>query len=53
VCTRFRSYGLPLPPAPAAYAARVLALPAMQDWDREARAEGDFLADDEPYRQAR
>jgi glutathione S-transferase len=52
VCTRFRTYGLALPDAPAAYARRVLGLPAMQQWDRDARAEKDFLAFDEPYRQA-
>jgi glutathione S-transferase len=52
VCTRFRTYGLALPDAPAAYAQRVLGLPAMQQWDRDARAEKDFLAFDEPYRQA-
>jgi len=52
VCTRFRTYGLRLPETPARYAERVLALPSMQAWDREARAEGDFLPFDEPYRQA-
>jgi glutathione S-transferase len=52
VCTRFRTYGLPLPRAQAAYVARVLDLPAMQEWDLSARAEGDFLPVDEPYRQA-
>ena len=50
VCTRFRTYGVSLPPGPAAYAKRVLELPAMREWDAEARAEGDFLAEDEPYR---
>jgi glutathione S-transferase len=53
VCTRFRTYGLALPPEAAAYAKRVLELPAMQEWEAEARAEGDFLAEDEPYRKAR
>jgi len=53
VCTRFRTYGVALPEPAAAYVARVLALPAMQDWEREARAEGDFLDFDEPYRQSR
>ncbi len=52
VCTRFRTYGQRLPEAPAAYARRVLELPAMQQWDRDARAERDFLPFDEPYRQA-
>jgi len=53
VCSRVRTYGVPLPEAAAAYAQRVLELPAMQQWDREARAEGDFLPFDEPYRVAR
>jgi glutathione S-transferase len=52
VCTRFRTYGLQLPQAPAAYARRVLELPAMRQWDRDACAEKDFLPFDEPYRQA-
>ncbi len=52
VCTRFRTYGLRLPEAPAAYARRVLELPAMQQWNRDACAERDFLPFDEPHRQA-
>jgi len=52
VCTRFRTYGLLLPEAPAAYSRRVLELPAMRQWDRDACAEKDFLPFDEPYRQA-
>ena len=51
VCSRFRTYGVALAEPAAAYAARVLALPAMLQWDREARAEKDFLSFDEPYRQ--
>jgi glutathione S-transferase len=53
VCTRFRTYGVALPPDAAAYARRALEMPAMQSWEAEARAEGDFLAEDEPYRKAR
>ena len=53
VCSRVRTYGVPLIEAAAAYAQQVLELPAMQQWDREARAEGDFLPFDEPYRVAR
>jgi len=53
VCSRVRTYSVPLSAAAAAYAQRVLELPAMQQWDREARAEGDFLPFDEPYRVAR
>jgi len=52
VCSRFRTYGIELEETPEAYARRILELPAMQQWDREARAEKDFLAIDEPYRQA-
>ena len=33
-----------------AYADHILNLPAMQEWIEGARAEHDFLADDEPYR---
>jgi glutathione S-transferase len=53
VCTRFRTYGVALPPDAAAYARRALEMPAMLSWEAEARAEGDFLAEDEPYRKAR
>ena len=54
VCTRLRTYGVTLPePAAAAYGERMLALPAMRDWEREARAEADFLDFDEPYRSSR
>jgi glutathione S-transferase len=51
VCSRIETYGLPVGPAATAYAARVLALPAMRQWSAAARAENDFLAVDEPYRQ--
>lgn len=53
VCTRIRSYGLPVPPAVVAYIERIQALPAMQAWVAEALAEQDFLDFDEPYRQSR
>ena len=53
VCTRFRTYGVGLPEPAAAYAARVLALPSMRQWEREAHAEADFLDFDEPYRSTR
>jgi glutathione S-transferase len=52
VATRVRTYGLPLGERSAAWAARVLALPAFLAWEREALAEHDFLVEDEPYRQA-
>ncbi len=50
VCTRVRTYALPLSAASAAYLERIHALPAMQAWCNEARAEHDFIAFDEPYR---
>ncbi|WP_119156736.1 glutathione S-transferase family protein [Caldimonas tepidiphila] len=52
VCSRLRSYGVPLPEAAAAYVARIHELPAMRQWCAEAREEHDFIADDEPYRSA-
>jgi len=52
VCTRIRTYGLPVSERAAAYVERVFALPAMQAWVRDACAEHDFLDFDEPYRQA-
>lgn len=52
VCSRLRSYGVPLPGAAAAYVQRIHELPAMRQWCAEAREEHDFIADDEPYRSA-
>jgi len=43
VVTRFRTYGVDLSPALAAYAARVFALPAMQQWVEAARAETEVI----------
>ncbi|HEV7578537.1 MAG TPA: glutathione S-transferase family protein [Caldimonas sp.] len=51
VCARVRTYALPVGDAAADYVARVLALPAMQAWCEAARAENDFIEEDEPYRQ--
>ena len=53
VVTRIATYGLPVPPRVAAYVQHILALPSMQAWIRDARAEHDFLDFDEPYRTAR
>ena len=50
VCTRIRTYALPVPADVGAYVERVFALPAMQRWVADALAERDFLAFDEPYR---
>lgn len=53
VCSRLRTYGIELPGQVGEYAARVLALPSMLEWEREARAEADFLDFAEPYRGSR
>jgi glutathione S-transferase len=50
VCTRLLTYALPLPDDIAAYVQRVMALPGVVAWVREARTEQDFLNFDEPYR---
>jgi glutathione S-transferase len=53
VCSRIRSYGLPVPTAIAGYIDAVFALPGMQAWVADALAERDFIPFDEPYRSAR
>jgi glutathione S-transferase len=53
VCTRLRTYGLPVGPAAQAYVQRVFELPAMQAWVQDALAEQDFVPEDEPHRKAR
>ncbi len=53
VCMRLKTYGLPVPPAIAAYVDRVAALPGVAAWIKDARAEADFRAFEEPYRLAR
>lgn len=50
VVMRIRGYGLPMPPSLTAYLDAVEALPAVQAWMADARAEHDFVAVDEPYR---
>lgn len=52
VWLRLQTYALPcqVPPAVAAYIARVQALPAHQAWCQAAQAENDFCAFLEPYR---
>ncbi|MDE2626432.1 MAG: glutathione S-transferase family protein [Burkholderiales bacterium] len=50
VCTRIKTYALPVPADIGAYVERIYALPAMQQWVEQARAEHDFLPFDEPYR---
>ena len=41
VVSRFVTYGIALPDAAKAYVERMLALPAMQDWGKAAKAEVD------------
>lgn len=53
VCSRIRTYALPVNATVAAYVDRVLGLPAMQTWTAQALAEQDFVAFDEPYRASR
>ena len=51
VCSRVRTYALPMSAAALAYVERIHALPAMREWCAAARDEHDFIEDDEPYRQ--
>jgi glutathione S-transferase len=50
VCTRIRTYALPVSDPIRAYVDRVLALPGVKAWIDDALAEHDFIAFDEPYR---
>ena len=50
VCSRIRTYTLPVSPTVAAYVDRVHQLPAMQAWIEQALQEHDFIDFDEPYR---
>jgi len=50
VCTRIRTYGLPVPAPISAYIDRVLALPGVKAWIDDALAEKEFVLFDEPYR---
>ena len=50
VCTRIRTYGLPVSAAVGAYVDRLHALPSFQRWHTAALAEHDFIVEDEPYR---
>jgi len=53
VVTRLVTYGAPVPPQVKGYIDRVLALPSVSAWCRDARAEHDFLPFEEQYRTAR
>ena len=50
VCSRIRTYGLPVGPVTAAYVERVHQLPGVQAWVAQALNEHDFVDFDEPYR---
>ncbi len=51
VCSRIRTYALPIGTEAGRYVDRIHAVPAMQAWCAAARQENDFLEEDEPYRQ--
>jgi len=53
VCTRLRTYQLPVPGVVMDYVRRVCALPGVQAWMEDALAEHDFIARNEPYRTGR
>lgn len=50
VASRVRTYALPLPPAAAAYAERLLAAPGPAAWIADALEEHEWVPEDEPYR---
>jgi glutathione S-transferase len=50
VALRVRTYGLPLSPAAAAYATRLLAAPGPAAWIADALEEHEYVPEDEPYR---
>jgi glutathione S-transferase len=52
VAMRIRTYALPVPPAVAAWIERLVRLPGVEAWIRDALAEKDYCAFDEPYRTA-
>ena len=50
VVMRIRTYALPVPPDVQAWIERLVALPGVEAWIRDALAENDFCAFEEPYR---
>ncbi len=50
VVSRLITYDLPVEPEVRAYMDRVMALPSVQAWVKDALEECDFVAEDEPYR---
>jgi glutathione S-transferase len=53
VVARLRTYALPVPPAVGAYMERVWSSTGVSAWARDALAEKEFLAFEEPYRTSR
>jgi glutathione S-transferase len=53
VCTRLKTYCLPVPAITQAYIQRITAAPGVAAWITDALAEKDFLDFEEPYRQHR
>jgi glutathione S-transferase len=53
VCTRLKTYRLPVPAITQAYMQRITAAPGVAGWITDALAEKDFLDFEEPYRQHR
>jgi glutathione S-transferase len=53
VAMRIRSYGLPVSEAVTGYAERLAETSGVREWIADALVEHDFVAEDEPYRQAR
>lgn len=53
VVSRFTTYGIATSGPVRDYMDAVLALPAMQEWTRDALAEATFVPEDEPYRKRR
>ena len=51
MCTRIRTFALPVGARAKEYVARILTLPAFREWEAAALAEHDFVIEDEPYRQ--
>lgn len=52
VALRFVTYNLALPSVAADYTAEILRLPSMKHWLEAAEAEDEFVAQDEPFREA-
>jgi hypothetical protein len=50
VAMRIRTYGLPVPAPVSAWIARLVELPGVAAWIRDALAEKDFVQFEEPYR---